>query len=310
MSPRRAAAAAGPFVVEQRAVGLRVERIEGTVRSPRKDVLAAEEPLEIRIGHGHARARQRQSLTVTMRTPGNDVELAVGFLFAEGVVGRIEDIEHVESCGPPVGPLGVRNIVRVELVPRVKVDAKLRRSFLTTSSCGLCGKASLAALPHVPSLPKGEGFTVAATAIHALPGALVRAQRVFEYTGGLHAAALFDCTGSLLDVREDIGRHNALDKLIGARVLAAAMPLSQCIVLVSGRAGYELVQKSVAAGAPVLAAVGAPSSLAADLAREANLTLLGFVRDGRFNVYSGGHRIRGTVQSDAAAATAPRDAPS
>jgi FdhD protein len=186
----------------------------------------------------------------------------------------------------------VRNVVRVELAPGVTVDAKLERSFLTSSSCGLCGKGSLEAMPRVPRLPRDDGFTVAATTIHALPRALAEAQMVFERTGGLHAAALFDGSGGLLDVREDIGRHNALDKLVGARLLADALPLAGCIVFVSGRAGYELVQKAAEAGAPVLAAVGAPSSLAADLARQANLTLLGFVRDGRFNIYSGAERVR------------------
>src|SRR5262249_41117480 len=151
--------------------------------------------------------------TVTMRTPGNDVELAVGFLFAEGVVRGLGDVAQAESCGPPAGELRVRNTVRVELAPWVTVDAKLERSFLTTSSCGLCGKGSLAALPRVPRLPRDDAFTVAAPTIHALPRALASAQTVFEQTGGLHAAALFDRAGRLLEVREDVGRHNALDKL-------------------------------------------------------------------------------------------------
>jgi FdhD protein len=302
MIPRRATVTAATVIdtaVEQRMVEVDVERIDGTARLAKADQLVVEEPLEIRIVHGPSRDRRRRSLTVTMRTPGNDRELAVGFLFAEGVVKGAADIQRVESCGPFAGALRIRNIMRVELVPGLKVDAALlQRSFLTTSSCGLCGKASLAALPRISRLPLSGGFTVSATTIHALSGALRETQTVFDRTGGLHAAALFDRDGHLVDVREDIGRHNALDKLIGARVLADAMPLSDHLIFVSGRAGYELVQKALAAGAPMLAAVGAPSSLAADLARDADMTLLGFVRDGHFNVYSGAQRLQGDPTSD------------
>ena len=278
---------------EQRVVEVTVERIDGRSPLPRADLLAVEEPLEIRVIHGPAHARKRRSVTLTMRTPGSDPELAVGFLYAEGIVRDARDIESAESCGPHVGPLHVRNTVRVTFAPGVELDAKrLQRNFLTSSSCGLCGKSSLEALPPTPRrLQSHGGFTVSAEVIHGLPDTLRKAQAVFERTGGLHAAALFDRDGRLLDVREDIGRHNAVDKLIGARVLADAVPLSDCGVFVSGRAGYELVQKALAAGAPLLAAVGAPSSLALDLAREADMTLLGFVREGRFNIYSGAQRI-------------------
>jgi FdhD protein len=270
-----------------------VERIGCDADRSRRDQLAVEEPLEIRLGYGPAAARRRRSLTVTMRTPGDDVELAVGFLFAEGIVRRAADIETAQNCGPTVGPRRLRNVVRVELAPDLRIDPKsAARTFLTTSSCGLCGKASLKALARVEQVPLADGAEVPAALIHTLPDALRQAQMVFERTGGLHAAALFDHGGRLLDVREDIGRHNALDKLIGARVLADAVPLSDDLILVSGRAGYELVQKAVAAGAPILAAVGAPSSLAAELARDANMTLLGFVRGGRFNIYSAPQRIR------------------
>jgi FdhD protein len=228
-----------------------------------------------------------------MRTPGSDVQLAVGFLFAEGLVHRREDVARAESCGPPAGALGVQNLVRIELAPEVTVDAKrLQRNFLTSSSCGLCGTASLDALPLVSHVQLPDGFNVRASVIHDLPSRLRDAQTVFDRTGGLHAAALFDADGRLLDVYEDVGRHNAVDKLIGAQFLARAVPLSDQLIFVSGRAGYELVQKSLAAGISMLAAVGAPSSLAADLARDANMTLVGFVRDGRFNVYSGAQRIR------------------
>ena len=283
---------------EQGLTEVAVQRIAGTASSRGCDVLAVEEPLEIRLEYGPATDRTGRSITVTMRTPGRDVELAVGFLFAEGVVRRRADIARAESCGPPAGSLGVRNIVRVELAPAVPVDERLvTRSFLTTSSCGLCGKASLDALPATDHLHLPDGFVAPPALVHELPERVRRAQAVFDRTGGLHAAALFDGDGRLIDVHEDVGRHNAVDKLVGAQVLAGSIPLSDRLIFVSGRAGYELVQKAIVAGIPMLAAVGAPSSLAADLARHANLTLLGFVRDRRFNVYSGGHRVRPRVRS-------------
>ncbi len=283
---------------EQGLTEVVVQRIAGSTSSSGCDVLAVEEPLEIRLGYGAGAERTRRSITVTMRTPGRDVELAVGFLFAEGVVRRREDIVRAESCGPPAGPLGVRNIVRVELASSIPVDERLvTRSFLTSSSCGLCGKASLDALPATGHLHLPDGFAAPPSLVHELPERLRRAQAVFDRTGGLHAAALFDGDGRLIDVHEDVGRHNAVDKLVGGQLLAGTVPLSDRLIFVSGRAGYELVQKAIVAGIPMLAAVGAPSSLAADLARHANLTLLGFVRDRRFNVYSGGHRIRPRVRS-------------
>ena len=278
---------------EQSVVEVAVQRVGDDQSSRGHDLLAVEEPLEIRLVHGPVANRVRRSITVTMRTPGRDVELAVGFLFAEGVVRCREDIEAAVSCGPPAGPLGVRNLARVELASDLVLDEKrLERNFLTTSSCGLCGKISLDTLPAVGRIRLPDGFVVSPTSIHQLPDRLRDAQTVFDRTGGLHAAALFDGSGRLLDVYEDVGRHNAVDKLIGAQLLAGALPLSNRLILVSGRAGYELVQKALTAGVPLLAAVGAPTSLAADLARDANMTLLGFVRDRRFNVYCGGHRIR------------------
>jgi FdhD protein len=278
---------------DQSVVEVAVQRVGDDRTSRGTDVLAVEEPLEIRLVYGPTANRIRRAITVTMRTPGRDVELAVGFLFAEGVIRCREDIDGAASCGPPAGPLGIRNLVRVELVPDLTVDEQhLQRSFLTTSSCGLCGKASLEALPAVRRIRLPDGFVIPHSSVHQLPDRLRGAQTVFDRTGGLHAAALFDATGHLLDVQEDVGRHNAVDKLIGAQLLAGTVPLSNRLILVSGRAGYELVQKALAAGVPLLAAVGAPTSLAADLARDANMTLLGFVRERRFNVYSGGHRIR------------------
>ena len=278
--------------VDPRVVDVVVHRVRADARARCDDLLAVEEPLEIQIEHGPRARRARRSVSVTMRTPGADVELAVGFLFAEGLIQRAEDVVHAAACGPPAGPLGIRNLVRVELAPGVRIDEKkIERNFLSNSSCGLCGKASLDALPRPSCLPPGDDFMLATATVHALPDVLRQTQDVFGRTGGLHAAALFDVEGHLLDVHEDIGRHNAVDKLVGAQVLAHATPLSKHLLLVSGRAGYELVQKALVAGIPILAAVGAPSSVAVDLARAGNMTLLGFVRDGRFNIYSGVQRI-------------------
>jgi len=274
-----------------RFIDVSVERVRDEARSLGEDVLAAEEPLEIRIEHGPVGARRRRSVSVTMRTPGADPALAVGFLFAEGIIRNADEVVRASSCGPP-GKRGLRNVVRVELAPGVGVDEqRLARNFVSNSACGLCGKTSLAALPRVPRLRQRTRLAFSAALVHGLPDTLRRAQAVFERTGGLHAAALFDATGRMLDAYEDVGRHNAVDKVIGAQLLARATPLTEHVLLVSGRAGYELVQKALVAEIPVLAAVGAPSSLAAQLAAAADMTLIGFVRDGRFNIYSGAQRV-------------------
>jgi FdhD protein len=281
--------------VETGVVDLLIRRVEATRHRTSWEHLAVEEPLEIRIEHGPLASRQRASISVTMRTPGADVELAVGFLFAEGLIGSATDLVRAAGCGP-ASARGVQNVVRVELAPHVRLGAKWRpRNFVSNSACGLCGKASLEALAPAPRVSDQTPLALTATLVHALPAALRQTQSVFDRTGGLHAAALFDAHGRLVDVQEDIGRHNAVDKLIGARVLERAVPLSEHAMLVSGRAGYELVQKALVAGIPILAAVGAPSSIAADLARSRNMTLLGFVRDGRFNVYTRADRISGTL---------------
>jgi FdhD protein len=215
-----------------------------------------------------------------MRTPGHDHELAVGFLFTEGLITDSKQIAGVQACGG--------NVARVELAPGVAIDlARLERHFYVGSSCGVCGKSSIDAVRVAPRYQPVDGWPrVAGEVIHRLPDVLRAAQVVFDRTGGLHASALFTLTGRLHGLREDVGRHNALDKLIGAEFLAGRLPLSRAILLVSGRVSFELVQKAAVAGIPVLAAVGAPSSLAVDLARESGMTLIGFVRDGRFNVYS------------------------
>jgi FdhD protein len=222
-----------------------------------------------------------------MRTPGHDAELAVGFLFTEGILVEREQVAGVHRCR-------AGNVARVELRPGVAVDlTRLERHFYTSSSCGVCGKASLEAVRvQARHRPSADRPAVEAAVIHRLPEALRAAQTVFDRTGGLHASALFDPRGNLLCLHEDVGRHNALDKLIGAQFLAGRTPLLDSILLVSGRASFELVQKAAVAGIPILAAVGAPSSLAVSLAREHGLTVLGFVRQDRFNIYCGGERLQ------------------
>jgi FdhD protein len=256
-------------------------------------VLAVEEPLEIRLGCEVDGRRVHVPVSVTMRTPGHDHELAAGYLFTEGILNAREQLTGVHACARA-------GRVRVELRPGVAVElSRLERHSYTSSSCGVCGKASLEAVRVCARHPLPEGRPVVdAGVIHGLPDVLRSGQTVFERTGGLHAAALFDARGQLLCLREDVGRHNALDKLIGAQFLAGRTPLADGVLLVSGRASFELVQKAVVAGIPVLAAVGAPSSLAVSLAREHGLTLLGFVRQDRFNIYTGAERIRLQAQRE------------
>ncbi|HEY2158899.1 MAG TPA: formate dehydrogenase accessory sulfurtransferase FdhD [Isosphaeraceae bacterium] len=263
---------------------VRVVRVDDGGASDRPDVLAVEEPLEIRVGLAEAERRAVRSVSITMRTPGHDAELAVGFLFTEGIITTRSQVAGVRPCG-------TGSAVRVDL--NVAVDlSRLERHFYATSSCGVCGKASLEAVRVACRDRPAEGRPrVDPSIIRRLPEALRRSQAVFDRTGGLHASALFDIEGNLLGLREDVGRHNALDKLIGAEFLAGRTPLADRILLVSGRASFELVQKAAVAGIPVLAAVGAPSSLAVELAREGGMTLLGFANAERFNVYADFDRI-------------------
>src|SRR6185436_3710536 len=248
------------------------------------DLLAIEEPLEIRVGFGSMGDRQQRNLSVTMRTPGHDFELAVGFLFTEGIIQQFDQIESVKYCEDGGKQEQKENIVRVELKSEVKIDfEKLQRHFYTSSSCGVCGKTSIDAV-KVNCAQLSDSLKISKDVIHAVPEKLRKAQHVFEYTGGLHASALFDAEGNLILLREDVGRHNALDKIVGAMLFKNEMPLSNYTLLVSGRASFELVQKAAVAGIPVLAAVGAPSSLAVQLAQDHGLTILGFVREDRFNI--------------------------
>ncbi len=290
---------------------------EGARVSARADLLAAEEPLGIRIGG--------EALTLTMRTPGDDIDLAAGFLVSEGIVRSAADIVSIRICGGgqcghaghggagnPAAPYGgvaagedadardlagdgAGNIADVELRPGLAVAPALRRSFLTTSACGVCGKTSISELAVLPAWDlNADQCGVTPAVLAGLPAALRAGQRVFDSTGGLHAAGLFTGTGELLAVREDVGRHNAVDKVVGWALRQGRLPLSGCVLVVSGRASFELVQKAVLAGIPVLAAVSAPSSLAAELAQDAGLTLVGFLRGSSMNVYAGAQRIKVT----------------
>ena len=252
----------------------------------RSETLAVEEPLEIRVNG--------TPVTVTMRTPGSDIELAQGFLLTEGVVGGREDMLTIRYCGGR-GDDGVNtyNVLDVTLAPGVKPPSlDITRNFYTTSSCGVCGKASLDAVRVISRFSPGDDpATVAAATLKAMPGQLRSAQKVFASTGGLHAAALFSVDGTMHVVREDIGRHNAVDKVIGWAVEYDRIPLSASVLLVSGRASFELTQKALLAGIPVLAAVSAPSSLAVSLAEESGITLVAFLREDSMNVYTRADRI-------------------
>ena len=267
----------------------RVVTYRDGARQERPDTLATEEPLEIRVTAGGT----RRQVAVTMRTPGHDFELAVGFLFGEGVVRSPSDVRQVRYCVDRELSEEQRwNTVTVDLAVGAVPDlSRLERHFSVTSACGVCGKESLDALEHRGLRPVPEGPSLAPDVLTTLPSRLRRAQAVFEDTGGLHAAALFDPSGELVELREDVGRHNALDKLVGWSLLDRRAPLSDGAVMVSGRASFELVQKCVAAGVPTMAAVSAPSSLAVETAERFGLTLVGFLRGDRFNVYTHAGRV-------------------
>ena len=274
-----------------------VWRADATGVHEAADQLAVEEPLLIELVHDRDGGRVTESVSVTMRTPGHDVELALGFLYTEGIVTTRDEVVP-PAAEPPTGA-GVRdgNTVRVVVRAGVPIDVRrLERHFYTASSCGVCGKTSLEALAAGREIVIAPGRPVVALdTVHALPETLRAAQAVFDQTGGLHAAALFTPDGRLVAVREDVGRHNAVDKLVGAALLAGELPLADRVLLVSGRASFELVHKALAAGIPILAAVGAPSSLAVETARAYGMTLLGFVRQRRFNVYTGAERVVGAT---------------
>lgn len=263
--------------------------------SQAEDLLAVEEPLEISIIYGEENNRQQKNISVTMCTPGNDEELAVGFLFTEGIIKSKEEVLQCKAF-----TMSGNNSITVELRPGVSFDPKkIERHFYTSSSCGVCGKSSIDAVKNnIERRPGTDNIKLAAAIITSLPDSVKKQQEIFKHTGGLHASALFDLKGNLLLTREDVGRHNALDKLIGAALQAVGeplkrveMPLDRHILLLSGRASFELIQKAAMAGIKIVCAVGAPSSLAVELAKECGMTLAGFLRDGRFNIYSGEQRI-------------------
>jgi FdhD protein len=270
-----------------------IDRVDGASSVRRPDVVAVEEPLEIQVSSASARGAAAKSVSITMRTPGHDAELATGFLFTEGIISSPHDVMSVTPIGEPVTDEGLRNTVRVELSADADLDFdRLQRHFYTTSSCGVCGKASLEALRVVGSASlEGNAFRISPENLVALPDTVREDQPVFRATGGLHAAAAFDADGRVQLVREDVGRHNATDKLVGALLAADEVPGHGVGIFVSGRASFELMQKALVAGIPLLAAVGAPSSLAVDTALEFGMTLVGFLRDGSFNTYAGSKRI-------------------
>lgn len=261
--------------------------------SARADNVAVEEPLEIRLGFTTSDGRATRSISITMRTPGNDEELAAGFLFTESIIHSSSDIASIDVCGPPAPDSGNHNVIRVELQPDVEVDlGRLKRHFYTTSSCGVCGKTSLDALKVVGNKPLTPGVPAfSESMLVTMPDNLLAAQETFEETGGLHAAGAFDTGGKLVATMEDIGRHNAVDKVVGRLLRDDKLPASELGMMVSGRASFELMQKTLVAGMPLLAAVSAPSSLAVQLAREFNMTLVGFLRGDTFNIYAGDERL-------------------
>jgi FdhD protein len=297
--------------VNRSSFEIAVERVSGGFSSAARDCLAAEEPLEIQLDYGPLGQRAVKSVSVTMRTPGDDLELAAGFLFTEGVIKEASDIQDFvyepqsrprplreDSEEKSVLPyLPARNTLRVHLDPGVTVNlATLERNFYTTSSCGVCGKASLLALQSVCPPRAKNRILVRKETIYRLPALLRKTQEVFDQTGGLHAAGLFDAEGTLLSVREDVGRHNAVDKLMGAAFLADQIPLRDKLLLLSGRASFELLQKAVMGSISMVVSIGAPSSLAVQVARHFDVVLIGFLRDDHFNVYHGVDHLRGLNQ--------------
>jgi FdhD protein len=272
---------------DRSSTSVTIERVRHRATTVVRDVVAVEEPMEIRIvanGESHR-------VAVTMRTPGYDFDLAVGFLLSEGLIARREDVVDVSYC-PDLDDVQQFNVVQVTLAPTTSFDlTMLDRNFYATSSCGVCGKGSLEALRTYCAVAGNDDLRVEESMIRGLPAKLRGDQRVFSETGGLHATGLFTNDGLLVTLREDVGRHNALDKVVGRHLMSGDLPLSRSMAVVSGRASWELMQKAAAAGIPMVVAIGAPSSLAINLAVEFGMTLAGFTREDGFNVYAGSHRI-------------------
>ncbi len=288
---QRRAGVGGPSGLRRKAARVRVGRMRGGRFSTRGDSVAVEEPMEVRLEVPGDDGIREHPISVTMRTPGDDFELAAGFLFTEGVVidpAAVADVRYCRNVDPQE-----YNVVTASVRDPAAFDAgSLTRNFYVTSSCGVCGKASLEAVEVMGCRPVAEGtFTISEDDVRALPDRLRTQQRTFERTGGLHAAGLFDADGRITVVREDVGRHNAVDKVVGTLVLSRALPGSGSGLIVSGRSSFEILQKAAMAGFPVVVAVGAPSSLAVTFARRFNMTLVGFANRDGYNVYSGGDRI-------------------
>jgi FdhD protein len=276
------------------SLAIDIRRVNGKKQLDTEDSVAVEEPLEIQLSAAAPQGAAAKSVSITMRTPGHDAELALGFLFTEGIIRSIDQVAAIEHVGPVDADSELRNTIRVEVRPDVRIDLdRLQRHFYTTSSCGVCGKASLDAL-RVTGAKSLEHVrtTFRRDVIVTMPDKLREQQYLFSQTGGLHAAAVFDSRGEIVALREDIGRHNAVDKIVGWLLTEKRLPASRLGLLVSGRASFELMQKALNAGIPLLAAVGAPSSLAVQTAREFGMTLIGFLRNGQFNLYSGNERIQ------------------
>ena len=275
------------------SLAIDISKVSGDQRVSKADSVAVEEPLEIQLSYPSAEGAAAKSISITMRTPGDDAELAVGFLYTEGIIQSGEQVASVEHAGAADPDSGLRNIIRVALKPGVDVDiGRLQRHFYTTSSCGVCGKASLEALRVTgqESLADKDA-TFPRGIIISLPDKLAAKQEVFAKTGGLHAAAIFDQDGEIRVLKEDVGRHNATDKVIGELLAEGKLPANEMGLMLSGRASFELVQKALVAGIPLLAAVSAPSSLAVQLAQEFDMTLIGFLRNSNFNIYAGEWRV-------------------
>ncbi|WP_160711148.1 formate dehydrogenase accessory sulfurtransferase FdhD [Chitinophaga solisilvae] len=269
-------------------VNKRIKKVVAASVIETDDVLATEEPLEIRLIHGPTHNRRQQNISVTMRTPGHDEELAAGFLFTEGIISKQDAITHIRISHETDGSVATISL-KENIIPSLQHS---QRNFQATAACGVCGKSSIAGIHTGVTVSSRLQLQIPADIIYALPETLQQEQAVFASTGGLHAAALFDAAGKLLLLREDIGRHNAVDKVIGAAMQLNLLPLQSQLLLLSGRAGFELIQKAAMANIPVIAAVGAPSSLAVSMAESWGITLIGFLREKRFNIYSGAERIK------------------
>jgi FdhD protein len=277
---------------DRRTAHISIHKINFGEINKTEDKVAVEEPLQIQLEYSTASGRMQKNIAVTMRTPGNDEELAAGFLFTEGIIKNGEAISEIKRSHADENIVQV--ILKEDIIPALGNAA---RNFYTTSSCGVCGKASIDAINTISVFAaEKDSINVNAAILYNLQDTIKEQQHVFEDTGGIHASALFDCSGKFIMLREDVGRHNALDKIIGAALMKNELPLNNYLLFLSGRASFELVQKAVMAGIKVIAAVGAPSSLAVEMAKENNITLIGFLKSNRFNIYSGKERIRTSPQ--------------